>query len=43
MKDYLSIDIGGTMIKYAHIDSSGIMIEKMKLKQVKIKKSFFVI
>ena len=40
MKDYLSIDIGGTMIKYAHIDSSGIMIEKGEIKTSKNKKEF---
>lgn len=40
MKDYLSIDIGGTMTKYAHIDSSGIMIEKGEIKTSKNKKEF---
>lgn len=40
MRDYLSIDIGGTMIKFAHIDSSGNMIKKGEVKTSKNKEKF---
>ena len=40
MKNYLSIDIGGTEIKYAKLDYAGNIIEKDKISTVKNKSEF---
>lgn len=40
MKNYLSIDIGGTEIKFAKLDYAGNIIEKDKIATVKNKTEF---
>lgn len=40
MKDYLSIDIGGTNVKYAELDNAGQIIEKGKIKTIHDKDQF---
>lgn len=40
MKNYLSIDIGGTEVKYAHLSSSGKIINKGKIETSKNKVDF---
>ena len=40
MKNYLSIDIGGTEIKFAKLDYTGNIIEKDKISTVKNKSEF---
>lgn len=40
MKNYLSIDIGGTNVKYAELDNAGQIIKKDKIKTIHDKKQF---
>ncbi len=37
MKNYLSIDIGGTNVKYAELDNAGQIIKKIRSKRSMIK------
>lgn len=39
-KNYLSIDIGGTNVKYAELDNAGQLIEKGKIKSIHEKNAF---